>query len=245
VTGPGDSDRVPGPSFALTHKMKSKKRSKLTIDILRIVLVTIFFAVAAYILQLPYVRGELLDVAQWRDRSHTLGLEGFLILVGVLSLVNACGVPRTWVSAFSGVLYGALLGSGIGHLATLVGATVNFFTARWILRGPIRRRLPDRLRVWYDRFGENGFRWVFYIRLIPVGNATVVNLVSGASKMRYREFLPATFLGYLPYTVAYALFGSSAAKQKTSQLFLGAALFAAVIVGRWLVQKYRSAEGVR
>ncbi len=222
--------------------MKPGKRSKLVNDILRIVGVTVFFAVVAYVLQLPYVRTEILDIQQWRTFSQSYGRAGQLVLVGIFGLATGCGIPRLWISAAAGALYGAVVGSVLAQVATLLGATINFFIGRWALRGPFKRLLSGRFKVWYDRFGENGFRWIFYVRLFPLGNATLVNLVSGASKVRYLDFLAATFLGYLPFTIVFALFGSSAAKHKTSQLILGTVLFTLVVFGRWLFRRLRTVE---
>lgn len=217
----------------------ARKQKKLKRDILRIVLVVAFFAAVAYVLQLPAVRSELLDIEKLRRDLQGYGVASYLYFFLAASVLTGVGVPRLWVSAAAGGLYGAVLGVVLAQFASTVGATVNFYIGRFALRGPIRRRLPARLRVWYDRFGENGFRWLLYLRLFPLSNATVTNLVCGASEMRVRDFLAATLLGYLPFTVAFALFGSSAAKGKPWQMLLGTVLFAAVFGLRWWYKRSR------
>jgi hypothetical protein len=42
-------------------------------------------------------------------------------------------------------------------------------------------------------------------------------------------FLGATFIGYLPLTLVFAIFGSSAAKRSWTQLLAGVAIFVAVL----------------
>jgi len=200
-------------------------------DILRVTLLTVFFGAAAYALHLPEVRERIFDVDEWRARAAAFGGADWLAILAAFAAANACGIPRRWISAIAGGLYGPVHGVILAQTATMIGATANFFMARWLLRDVIRRRLPPRLLAWHDRFGENGFRWVFYIRLFPLGSATVVSLVSGTSVIPFSRFAAATFLGYLPYTVAFALFGSSAAERKLWQLLLAAALFAVVAIG--------------
>jgi uncharacterized membrane protein YdjX (TVP38/TMEM64 family) len=203
-------------------------------DISALVLVTLFFGIAAYVFHLPSVRKEIFDLLKWRAFLRGFGETGNLVFVCVFALANGCGLPRLWICAIAGALYGAHMGTWIAMVSTLLGATMNFFFGKWLLRGLIKRRLTGRSRIWHDRFRENAFYWVLYIRLFPFGNATITNLISGASRMRYIEFFLATFLGYLPFTITFALFGSSASKQKPSQLVMGAFLFAVVLVLRWI-----------
>src|ERR1043166_5935448 len=169
---------------------------KLGADIARVLVVVAVFAVIAVILERPYVRRELFDLDRIRSRVQSLGWAGTLVFIIGGGVVTGIGVPRLWISAAAGTLFGAILGTVAGHAASMIGATLNFYIARLLLRGPISRRMPARLRIWYDRFGQNGFRWLLYMRLFPLSNATVTNVVGGVSQMRYRDFFLATFVGY-------------------------------------------------
>jgi uncharacterized membrane protein YdjX (TVP38/TMEM64 family) len=164
------------------------------------------------VLSLPHVREQVLDIDHVRASLRQSGQWGLLLFTLVSGLAVGLGVPRLWVSAFAGALFGAVLGTIVGQLASMCGAIITFYIARLLLRSVLLRRMPDRLRVWYDRFNKHGFFWLFYIRLFPFANATVTNLVGGVSQVSLKTFLLATFLGYLPETIIFAVFGSSAAK---------------------------------
>jgi len=224
--------------------VKDKQQAKLIKDILRIFLVGVFFVTLVFVLQHPYVRERIFDVQNWRQRSQSMEQVGVYYFFTVFALVNSLGVPRLWICAIAGGLYGALFGILIAFPATVIGASVNFIAGRWLLRGPLKRRLPARMQGWHDRYGEKGFYWLLLLRLFPLSNAMLVNLISGASKMRYLDFLGATIIGYLPFTITFALFGSSAAKGKWSQFFWGLFLFVAVIVGRWIYRKSRKGREI-
>jgi len=202
-------------------------------------LVGAFFVALVFVLQHPYVRERIFDVQNWRQRSQSMGQVGVYYLFTVFVLVNGLGVPRLWICAIAGGLYGALNGILIAFPATILGGSVNFIVGRWLLRGPLKRRLPAKMLAWHDHFGEKGFYWLLLLRLFPLSNAMLVNLISGASKMRYRDFLGATMIGYLPFTISFALFGSSAAKGKWSQFFWGLLLFIAIVIGRWVYRRNR------
>ncbi|MCX7018029.1 MAG: TVP38/TMEM64 family protein [bacterium] len=215
-----------------------KSRVKLKSDIIRLCTVLAFFAALAWLLGNQAVRDKLFNIEQTRKWLQDFGFYGGMVFVGLSALATGFGIPRLWVSAFAGALYGAFIGAILGHVGSMLGATINFFTARWLLRGPIKRRMPDRMKKWYERFNQNGFRWLLYMRLFPLSNATVTNLVGGVSGMKYRSFLGATILGYTPLTIVFAVFGSSAAKKSWWQFFIGALILVIVIVSQMLYRKY-------
>lgn len=204
---------------------------KLRGDIARLLGVVAAFALIAYLLHLPAVRAQL-DVRNMREHFQDRGVRGALLFLLVSGALTGIGIPRIWISVAAGALFGAVVGTLLGHLGSILGASLNFFLARSLLRGPVRRRMPARMKVWYKRFNENGFRWLLVLRLFPLSNATLTNCIGGISKMKYPAFLGATFIGYLPLTIVFALFGSSAAKRDWMQLVVAAGIFLLVVVGR-------------
>ena len=213
------------------------ERTRLCRDITRLALVGVFFGAAIYLLSRPDVRTHYLDAKQVRADFAEHGWLGHVAFVAAGTVALSLGVPRTWINAAAGGLYGALLGATVGQLTTLLGASVNFFLGRSLLRGPVRRLLPGRWAPWYERFNANGFRWILYLRMVPISNATVVNLACGASKVRFRTFLGATFLGYLPLTVVFAVLGSAATESSGWKLGLGLGVFAVLLAAQFLLRR--------
>jgi uncharacterized membrane protein YdjX (TVP38/TMEM64 family) len=215
------------------------KKTKAARDAIRIAVVAAFFLGMAFLLKEPYVREELFNIDQIRARLRGMGWYSIVVFIGAAALVNALGIPRLWISAVAGSLYGAVQGTGIALVATLIGASANFLMGRSLLRGPITRRMPSRLRRWYDAFNRHGFSAILYCRLFPFTNATLTNLLGGASQMKFRAFLAATAIGFLPFTIAMAMLGSSAAKQSEWQLAFGLALFALMALGQWAYGRWK------
>ena len=91
------------------------------------------------------------------------------------------------------------------------------------------------MRPWYDKFNQNGFRYMLYLRLFPLSNSTATNTLGGISRMSYNTFILATFLGWIPLGIVSSLFGSSAAKQDYRQLAIGGiCLVAAIVIERYI-----------
>jgi uncharacterized membrane protein YdjX (TVP38/TMEM64 family) len=214
-------------------------RKKAWKDLLRLALVAAFFVAAGILLNNSAVQAQLFDIDTMRAEVQGSGVRGLLIFMGVAAMVNALGIPRLWICAVAGSLFGAVDGTLIGLGTTLVGASLNFLMGRSLLRGPIKRHMPQRLRRWYKAFNRNGFRAILYMRLFPGANATLTSLIGGASHMRYRDYLLASFIGFLPFTIVFATLGSSAAKQNKWQLAGGLLLFAAVAAAQWAVSRGR------
>ncbi len=226
-------------NLIIVEPVENKDKAKLVKDIVRIATVALFFVALIVVLEHPFVRTRIFDVENWRSSSQAMGTAGGASLFILFSLANAMGVPRLWICAIAGGLYGAAQGIAVAYPATIIGATINFFLGRWMLRGPLKRRLPARINQWQDRLTENGFYWLLFMRFFPFSNGTMVNLISGASRMRFRDFQAATWIGYLPFTITFALFGSSAAKGAWHQFGWGLLVFCAVIGARWLYGRKR------
>lgn len=212
-------------------------------DVLRVGAVVALFGTTAYLLSLPQVREELLNVEHVRSRLQEFGPMAKVVFLGLGAFATGIGVPRLWISAIAGGLFGATWGSIIGQLASIIGALVTFFLARLLLRTVVNRRMPAWMRVWYHRFNEHGFFWLFYIRLFPFANATVTNVIGGVSRVPVTTFLVATFLGYLPETIIFAMFGSSAAKKDWLQFVMAAVCLIVFLVGERVWQMLRRRRG--
>jgi uncharacterized membrane protein YdjX (TVP38/TMEM64 family) len=184
-------------------------------------------------LKQPYFQERLFDIEALRQDIQGGGWSSVGFFVAAGSALNAIGIPRLWICAAGGSLFGALEGGSLGYIASLIGSSINFFMGRSLLRGPLRRNLPRRLRHWYTAFNDHGFKAILYLRLFPLTNGTLTNLLGGASHMTFTSYLTATAIGYLPFTIAFAMMGSSAAKQNGWQLAGGILLFAAVAAGQW------------
>jgi len=203
-------------------------------DLFRVIGVGLFFVGAALLLKNPVVREQLLDVNTLRSELQEGDLKSSLMFVVAAAIVNSLGIPRIWICGIAGSLFGAVEGMILGFAATLTGASLNFLMGRSLLRGPIKRHMPERLKPWYKRFTKHGFKAILYLRLFPLTNATLTNLLGGASRMPFSQFILATALGFLPFTVAFATLGSAAVKQSPWQMIGGIILFAAVALAQWL-----------
>ncbi len=216
-------------------------RRQWFLDILKIVVVAALFAGLAVFFASEAGRG-VFDISSWRvalQQGGSVGSRSIGMLVFVLAggAVISLGVPRLWIAAIGGAIYGAMLGTLLSLLAALLGAAALYEVGRFFFRDLLSRRLGSTLSVWKQRFRQSGFWWVLYGRLMPISNATVLSLLCGSCGVGFTAYLLASLLGFIPLTLAFALFGSGGAKAHSVQIMMGFGLMLLAFLSRNFLQR--------
>lgn len=215
----------------------------LAMDIGRVVFLMVLFSAMAIYLGRPEIRMHLFDIDRLRytlqgghgEFSRLLSTLLFTLLCG--GLISA-GVPRLWVSAAGGIIYGALMGTILSLMASLLGAAVLYGTGSTFLSGVVERRAGKVLNTWKERFQKNAFWWVLYGRLFPMSNSTIMSLICGCCKVSFRSFMFGSLLGFIPLTIVFAMFGSGGVKGNLWQIVFATALLVLSIASRKIFGKW-------
>ncbi len=182
------------------------------------------------------------DLKRWADAEiRGNGLVGSLAFVAVGALFTGLGLSRQIFAFVAGYLYGALAGTGLALLAEMAGVLAGFAYARLLARGAITARYPRRVRRVDEFLGRHPFSMTLAVRLFPVGNNLLVNLLAGVSRIAVAPFLAASVIGHAPQTLVFGLAGSGVATGDGLQSAVAVVLFAVSIgVGIPLYRKFRS-----
>lgn len=189
--------------------------------------------------------GDALN-ATWIDaqvRGH--GVRGTLLFLAMGALFTAVGLPRQVIAFLGGYAFGLVSGTLLGSLATLLGSLTTFLYARLFGRSLLRARLGKRAAR-FDRFiDEHPFSMTLLIRLLPVGSNVLTNLAAGISSARLVPFLAASFVGFLPQTLVFALVGSGINVAPALRIGTAALLFlGSGTLGAWLYHRHRHGLGI-
>lgn len=170
------------------------------------------------------------------SRPTPAGAASFVV---VGALLAAGGAPRLAIAFAGGYAFGAWRGGGLAMLAQLLGCAADFWWARWVAPGWARRRLGGRI----DRLLQaKPFTATLTLRLLPVGNNLLLNLLAGVSGVPARQFFAATLLGYLPQTAIFSLAGSGIQVGGGARLAIGVALFTASGLLGWVLLRTAAQE---
>ncbi len=168
-----------------------------------------------------------------RAAAEAAGRQGPLGYVLLGTLACAAGVPRQAVAMAGGYAFGFWQGAALALLAEIGGCAIDFVWARLLGRRAaarfLGRRQGGRLQR-FDRFlAERAFTATLTLRLLPMGNNLVLNLLAGVSGVAAAPFLAASLLGYVPQTVVFALAGAGASVSDGAQFALAIGLLLASI----------------
>jgi phospholipase D1/2 len=165
------------------------------------------------------------------------GPMGLLAAAGLWVLAALLLVPVTVLTAVAILAFGPLYGFGIALGGGLVSAAIAFSAGRVLWRDTVRRIAGRRLNRLSRRLARSGLLAVVAVRLLPIAPFTVVNLVCGASHVRFRDFFAGSALVIVPGTAAVAFFadrmGEAVAHPRPGPIAVALALVAAIT---WLAR---------
>lgn len=131
----------------------------------------------------------------------------------LVALVFAAGtlvmIPVNALILGTGLAFGPLLGTLYSMIGVLSAASAGYAVGRALGRDVLSGFLTSRINRLSRRLARAGILSVAAARLIPVAPFGVVNLVAGASHIRYRQLLLGTLLGNLPGVLLFNAFGQS------------------------------------
>jgi len=222
----------------------------------------IFFVLAGALLLawafLP-VRGILGRLLAW---MQGLGGMGLLVLGGLYVVACVLLVPGSVLTIGAGFLAAALwpnhpllaLAAAVAtvSVASVTGASAAFLLGRTLARDWVAQKVRDnaKFRVIDDAVCQGGFRMVFLLRLSPVFPFNLLNYSLGLTKVPFRSYVLASWIGMLPGTILYVYLGSAAqnlaalaagkTRGSTAQnLLLLMGLVATVLVVAWVTRTAR------
>jgi uncharacterized membrane protein YdjX (TVP38/TMEM64 family) len=178
-----------------------------------------------------------------RVRGH--GVNGALLFLLMGGVFTAIGLPRQIIAFLGGYAFSVGMGTVFGALAALLGCMLSFSYARFFGKGLLRARLGERAKR-FDRFiHAHPFSMTVLVRLLPVGNNLVTNLVAGISSIRPVFFFFGSLIGYLPQTLVFALVGSGVHIAPAMKLSLAIGLFlVSGALGAWLYRRFRHGQSL-
>lgn len=152
--------------------------------------------------------GDWIDVNTLLSTANSL--QGYasapLWVIGVYVLASLTAFPITVLIVVTALVFGPLLGLIYAVVGSLLGAAASFGLGQWLGRSTVRRLAGKRINELSRRLGRRGLLAALLVRIFPVAPFTIVNLVAGASHMRFRDFVLGTALGMAPGILAITVF---------------------------------------
>lgn len=149
--------------------------------------------------------------------------------------LGVLGLPATPFAAAGAFIFGKVAGTVYNIAGATLGASISFMLGRYFLREFAQGFLIGKLGELDRKAEQHGFSIVFYLRLLwfPF---IFLNYGAGATRVRFRDFFWATFLGITPPIVIETFFFGSlkditARYRGPADLLQADVLFPAVLLG--------------
>lgn len=155
-------------------------------------------------------------LAEWLTAARMAGWLGLLpgetvpvlAVLGGFVVGSLLMVPQTLLTLGSVLAFGALKGGVYAYLGTLLAAAVTYLVGRELGRDTMHRLGGTRVDRVSRYLSHRGIRTMAVLSIIPVAPFTLVNLVAGASHIRFRDYFAGTAVGIWTGILAVALFAS-------------------------------------
>jgi phosphatidylserine/phosphatidylglycerophosphate/cardiolipin synthase-like enzyme/uncharacterized membrane protein YdjX (TVP38/TMEM64 family) len=174
-----------------------------------------------------------------------------VLAIGGFLLGGLIVAPVTVLIAVSVLAFGPFFGFMYSLTGMTLSALLTFGIGHLLGHGTVRRLAGSRLNTISQRLGQKGILAIIAVRIIPVAPFSLINLVAGASHIRFRHFLIGTLIGELPGLLGIAFFVnqiSEAVRHPGAGSFFALAVAAiAIVLGvfvlrRWLGGEARNAK---
>ena len=142
--------------------------------------------------------------------SRWLGEAGVWAPVAFIALYAAATVfffPGAVLTLAAGALFGAVPGALYSLTGATLGAVLAFVIARYLAADWVARRAGGRLKQLIEGVEAEGWRFVAFVRLVPLFPFNLVNYAFGLTRIPLAAYAAASFVCMFPGALAYAWLG--------------------------------------
>lgn len=175
-----------------------------------------FVAGAWWMVKCQCVSLKSLTPAALRDFIQSFGKLAVLAYIIAYAL-NTVSImpPIAALSLAAGLAFGAVWGALYLMIGAMIGTTVTFMISRYFGRSLIEKMLKGKFKDLDEKLANNGFMTILFFRVIPLVPYEVLNYAGGLSRIKFKDYFFATFLGLIPGVIVSAFFGGSLGEIKS------------------------------
>ena len=115
-------------------------------------------------------------------------------------------LPLTLLIVVTVLVFGPVYGFLYSLIGALLSAFATYGLGHWLGRDTVRRFAGPRVNRLSQRLAQRGVLAMMVVRILPIAPFSVVNVVAGASHIRFADFALGTVLGLLPGLLAMTVF---------------------------------------
>lgn len=150
---------------------------------------------------------DSLDVNLLEQWLNQAGWWAPVIFILIYIAATVLFLPGSLLTLTGGVLFGPVLGVFYNLTGATIGAALSFLIARYLASDWVSERSGGKLKQLINGVEAEGWRFVAFVRLVPLFPFNLLNYALGLTKIRFIEYLLASYLFMLPGAIAYTYIG--------------------------------------
>lgn len=188
---------------------------------------------------------DRLDIEALQAWLQAAGPVAPLAFVGLYAIAVVLLLPGSVLTLAGGALFGPVLGTACNLAGATLGATLAFLAARYAGADWVERRAGGRLLRLKRGVEAEGWRFVAFVRLVPLFPFNLLNYALGLTRIGLRPYVAATAVFMLPGALVYTYLGyagreaAAGAEGAAGKALLALALLASVVFLPRLVLRLR------
>jgi uncharacterized membrane protein YdjX (TVP38/TMEM64 family) len=141
-----------------------------------------------------------------------------ILFVVIYAFATVLFLPGSVLTVAGGALFGPVWGTLWNLIGATLGATLAFVIARYVASDWVAARSSDRLGRVVRGVEEEGWRFIAFVRLVPLFPFNLMNYAFGLTGIRLREYVLASFFCMAPGALAYTYLGYAGREAAAGQV---------------------------
>jgi len=209
--------------------------------------IALFILLAAGI-TLAVLNREQFDATALENWVRSAGAAAPLAFMGIYIIATVLFLPGSVLTLAGGALFGPVWGTLYSLTGATIGATLAFLVARYLAADWVRDKSGERLTRIMQGVDEEGWRFVAFVRLVPLFPFNLLNYALGLTRIPVLAYVITSFICMFPGAVAYTYLGYAAReviagdsniKEMIQTGSIALALLAVVIFLPRLIKRFR------
>ncbi len=168
------------------------------------------------LLVLAMVAGAIVLAALNRDQLNPQALDAWLsgfgllaplVYVGMYALGTVVFAPGSLFALAGGAMFGPVLGTVLNLVGATIGAAIALLIARYLAGDWVAQKTGGRLKRMITGVENEGWRFVAFVRLVPVFPFNLSNYAFGLTRIRFLSYVLTSFITMAPGALAYTWLG--------------------------------------
>ncbi len=152
----------------------------------------------------------------YRDRFDAAALEAWvqnagaaapLLFMAIYAVATVLFLPGSVMTLAGGALFGPVAGTFYNLTGATIGAALAFLAARYLAADLVAQKTGGRLKQLINGVEGEGWRFVAFVRLVPLFPFNLLNYALGLTRLRLLHYIVATYIFMLPGAIAYTYLG--------------------------------------